>query len=444
MAEIKRLKKGLDIHLYGGASDEVTVDNLSKRFAIVPDDYPGFVWKSDVKIGDNVMVGTPLLRDKDTSEIKVCSPVCGVVTEIRRGERRKIEAVVVDRSAEDKQVQMSIPTNRDELIALLCECGLWAMIRQRPYDVIPSPKLPPRDIFVTAFDSAPLAKPLLTAEQISDLECGLKALTKMTDGKVYLGVKFGSGISSSAAIVTEYRGPHPAGNTGVQIASIKPVNKGEVVWCLDARTVARIGKVVSTGVLDMSTEVALTGELVVNPHIIKTVIGVELKTVLQDAVKNDAPKCRVISGNVLTGAKVDAKEDFLRYPYRQITIIPEGDDTDEFMGWASLSPQKFSVKHSFTAFLRGLSRQYRFDARIKGGHRAMIVSGEYDKVFPMDIYPEYLIKAILAFDIDKMEQLGIYEVAPEDFALAEFVDTSKLELQKIVREGLERLRKELN
>ncbi|MBQ2399912.1 MAG: NADH:ubiquinone reductase (Na(+)-transporting) subunit A, partial [Muribaculaceae bacterium] len=195
---------------------------------------------------------------------------------------------------------------------------------------------------------------------------------------------------------------------------------------------------------DMTTTIALTGELVDNPHKIKTSIGAAITTLIGGQLSSKAVNPRVISGNVLTGVKVSPESGFLRYPYRQITVINEGDSADEFMGWASLNPLKYSVKRTFPAFLRGLAKPFRFDARLLGGRRAMIVSGEYDKVFPMDIYPEYLIKAILTFNIDRMEQLGIYEVAPEDFALAEFVDTSKLELQKIVREGLERLRKELS
>ena len=251
----------------------------------------------------------------------------------------------------------------------------------------------------------------------------------------------GSGITSRVAEVYEFEGPHPAGNVGTQIAAINPVNKGETVWTLDAETAARIGKLYTDGNLDFSTVVAITGPEAKSPHSVRTIIGASLKTLLKGAVAgNDT---RIISGNVLTGVKETA-DGFLRYPYRQITLIQEGEHADEFMGWASMNPRKFSVKHTFPAFLRGLTKPYDFDSRIKGGHRAMILSGEYDKVFPMDIYPEYLLKAILAGDIDKMEKLGIYEVAPEDFALPEFVDTSKNELQKIVREGLDNLRKELS
>lgn len=443
MAEVKRIKKGLDIHLYGAVSNTVAEELFASEYAIMPQDYPGYQWKLSVKVGDVVSKGTPILYDKDSAKIYLCSPISGTVKEIVRGERRKIEAVVIAKGKADEEVLFDKVETDSEIIDLLCKSGLWAMMRQRPYDIIPNPKVKPRDIFVTAFDTSPLAPEILTSTDTKILELGLKTLSKLTNGKVYMGVKFGSGISSSVACVTEYVGPHPSGNVGVQIAAIKPVNKGDVVWCLDARTVERIGYLMEYGKLDSSTIVAITGEKVLRPQLIKTIIGVSIASLLSDNINDDC-KLRVISGNVLTGYKVDQREGFLRYPYRQVTVIPEGDNADEFMGWASINPKRFSVKHWFPAFLRGLSKQFSFDARIKGGERAMIVSGEYDKVFPMDIYPEYLIKAILAYDIDKMEQLGIYEVAPEDFALAEFVDTSKLELQKIIREGLDKLRKELS
>ena len=283
---------------------------------------------------------------------------------------------------------------------------------------------------------------MLNENNASFLEAGLKALASLTDGKVYLSVPEDSAISSAHAEVVKFSGPHPAGNVGTQIAAIRPVNKGEIVWTLDAVTAARIGRFVEKNELDFSACVALTGPDIKDPHFIQTIIGAKLSTLLAGQIKESDKKVRVISGNVLTGKRVSIEEGFLRYPYRQITAIDEGDKADEFMGWASMNPKKYSVKRTFPAFLRGLSKPFNFDARIKGGHRAMILSGEYDKVFPFDIYPEYLIKAILAKNIEKMEQRGIYEVAPEDFALPEFVDTSKLELQKIVREGLDYLRKE--
>lgn len=443
MAEIIRLKKGLDIPLIGAPSDKTTQAAVPERVAVVPDDYPGYVWKLVVKAGDEVKCGSPLLIDKAGSGMTIVAPHSGSVEEIRRGERRKIEAVVIKTSKEDSQTGFPEAKSEDDLRNLLCASGLWVMMRQRPYDVVPDPAVRPRDIFVTAFDSAPLAPSIIRPDQASMLEAGIKALSKLTDGKVYLGTRFGSGSSSSTASVVEFQGPHPAGNVGVQIANIKPVNKGEVVWALDARTVVRIGTLVSEGRLDMTADVAITGEEVVDPHYISTIVGASIESLIEGNLKNDGENKRVISGNVLTGYVTNPADGFLRYPWRQITVIPEGDNADEFMGWASMSPKKFSVKRCFPAFLLGLSKPFSFDARLKGGRRAPILSGEIEKVFPMDIYPEFLLRAIRANDIDKMEQLGIYEVAPEDFALAEFVDTSKEPLQEEVRNALAGLRKEL-
>lgn len=441
MAEIKRIKRGLDIPIAGAPSERLAEDTKTRLYAIVPDDYPGPTWKTSVKQGDQVKAGDPILTDKVSGTITLASPVNGIVEDIKRGERRHIMYISIRREG-DVARQFPIGDTPEVIRENMLASGLWAMMRQRPYDIVPDPEAKPRDIFVTAFDSAPLAPQLLDADLKPWLEKGLKALSKLTSGKVYLGVRAGSGITSSAAEVYEFEGPHPAGNVGTQIAAIAPVNKGETVWTLDAATAARIGKLCETGTPDYTAKVALTGPEMKDPHMVSTIFGASLSTLLDGELKT-TEGIRVISGNVLTG-KRETMEGFLRFPYRQVTVIREGDDTDEFMGWASLDPGKYSVKRSFPAFLRGLSKPFGFDARIKGGHRAMILSGEYDKVFPFDIYPEYLLKAIMAGDIDRMEKLGIYEVAPEDFALPEFVDTSKIELQKIVREGLDNLRKELS
>lgn len=442
MAETIRIKKGLDIPLKGKPSSEVTADTTTTLFAICPDDFPGHTWKVMVKPGESISAGQPLLCDKASGMVKLVSPVSGSVQDVHRGERRHIEFVSVMKNGDSKPIKLSPASVEAQIKDSLLQSGLWAMMRQRPYDIVPDPEVKPRDIFVTAFDSAPLAPEILTSELSKWLESGLEALSKLTAGKVYLGVKAGSGISSKAAVVFEFEGPHPAGNVGTQIAAIKPVNKGETVWTLDAATAARIGKLCKTGEFDFVTEVAVSGPAVVNPSMIRTFVGASIESLLKGKLSANSG-LRIISGNVLTGTRVQP-EGFLHFPYRQITVIEEGDNADEFMGWASIDPKKFSVKHSFPAFLRGLSKPFDFDARLKGGHRAMILSGEYDKVFPFDIYPEYLLKAIIAGDIDRMEKLGIYEVAPEDFALPEFVDTSKIELQKIVRDGLDNLRKELS
>lgn len=443
MAKEIRIKRGLDIPLAGGAEGTPSEDTRTTVYGIVPDDFPGHTWKARVKPGDKVRKGDVLLSDKATDSIALVSPVAGKVLAIVRGERRKIEAVTVDRDRDsDLCKEFDTKPEREAIHATLRSSGLWALMRQRPFDIVPEAESVPRDIFITAFDSSPLAPEVLSTEDLPYLETGVKILSMLTEGKVYLATRPDAGADVSGAEMLHVSGPHPAGNVGVQIAAVRPVNKGETVWCLSARTVARIGRLYSGKGLDTGTTVAVTGPMAAKRCLIDTRIGAKLSTLLEGCLPAGMDDIRVISGNVLTGVKVDPAEAFLRFPYRQVSVIKEGGHADEFMGWASLKPSKFSVKRSFPNFLHGLHKAFPFDARIKGGHRAMILSEEYDKVFPFDIYPEFLLKAIIASDIDRMEKLGIYEVAPEDFALPEFIDTSKLALQKTVREGLDMLRAE--
>lgn len=443
------LRKGLNLNLRGALPDSlVKAEIMPERVAVIPDDFPGFLPKLDVKEGDRVAAGQPLLRDKNDVDMKLVSPAAGTVEAVVRGARRKIERVVVavdTDSATGTKVKhdTSVASSAEGLRKLLKVSGMMAMMRRRPYDIVPLPDDAPRDIFVTAMDSAPLAPSL--AEAVAGMEgemaAAVKALKLLTTGNIYIGVGKDSGFKDvPGAVMVEFPMLHPAGNVGVQIANIAPVNKGEVVWTLDIVTLARIGALLLNGTVDASTLVAETGSEVENPRMVSTLIGAEIAGLLKGNVNDDGRHHRIISGNVLTGERV-AMDGYLHFPYRQITVIPEGDDADEFMGWASMSPSKMSVNRSFLGHF--LNRAFNPDARINGGRRAMIMSGEYDKVMPMDILPEYLVKAILAKDIDRMEALGIYEVAPEDFALAEYVDPSKLELQKIVREGLDYLRSEV-
>ena len=273
------------------------------------------------------------------------------------------------------------------------------------------------------------------------LHKGVAALKSLTSGNVYLGCRANNVIEVEGAETNVFVGPHPAGNIGVQIANIKPVNKGEVVWALDVVTLCRIGKLLTEGIVDFSTTVAVTGSRVKEPKYVSCTMGCKIESIINQNIVQDEIENRIINGNALTGT-VTTADDFLRAPYRHITVIPEIKKPDEFMGWLSFSPKKFSVYRLFTSWLTG-NKKADLDAKINGGERAIVMSGEYDRMLPMDIYSEFLIKAIITFDIDKMEQLGIYEIAPEDFALAEFADTSKLELQHIVRQGLDKMRKEM-
>ena len=440
-----KIKKGLDLNLAGAVADAKIADKaIPASAAIIPDDYEGLAPKLEVKEGDKILAGQPLLRDKVYENLKVASPVSGTVSAVVRGERRKIERVVIDLDGEQKSAKADTSgiDSAEKAIGLLCSSGMLALMRQRPYDIVPRPDKQPRDIFVTAIDSAPLAAPMsvaLRGEKLL-LEAGAKLLAKTTKGKVYLSVGDDWELGDIAgAEMVRVQGPHPAGNVGAQIANIAPVNKGETVWTLDAVALARIGQLATDGTFDGTAIVALTGSEVETPCILETVMGAKIDAIIGGRLKESTRHLRIISGNVLTGSAV-GQDGYLRFPYRQVTVIPNGDDVDEFMGWASVSPSKMSTSQTFPGhFLR---RAFKPDARILGGRRAMIMSGQYDKYIPMDIMGEYLIKAILAHDIEGMERLGIYEVAPEDFALAEYADTSKMPLQQIVRDGLDYLRKE--
>lgn len=439
------IRKGLEIKMAGGLTDLKPVEApQSASYAVIPDDFNGFVPKPAVKEGDRVEAGAPLLFDKRDSELKLVSPVAGTVSAIVRGERRKILRVVVtpDNSAEAKAVFDTAAKDGAAVRRLLKNSGLWAMMRQRPYDIVPNPESTPRDIFVTAIDSAPLAaSPAAYYGDTGTLEAAVALLAKTTSGKIYIGRRADGGVADiKGAEMVDIDGPHPSGNVGVLIANTVPVNKGDTVWTLDLATLWRIGRLSLTGSADFTDYVALTGSEVEKPAVLRTVIGATIASLTEGRLAPAVHHQRIISGNVLTGVTV-AADGYMHYPYRQITIIPEGDDVDEFMGWASLSPRKMSESRTFPGKFFG--KLFRPDARLLGGRRAFIMSGEYDRYMPMDIMPEYLLKAIIGRDIEKMEKLGIYEVAPEDFALGEYADTSKIEAQKIVREGLDYLRKEL-
>ena len=441
MALIK-LKKGFDLNLKGKITlDQVSDETASTSFAIIPDDFTGIIPRMDKKEGEAVMAGEAIYHDKNDERIKVTSPVSGTLKQVVRGERRKIMAIVIEPDGKNNNKTLDTKENPK---AILLESGLWAMIRQRPYDIVPNADIRPRDIFITAFDSAPLAPSLsvVMGENRKYLKKAVDVLSTITDGKVYLGCRADDFIDDTGAVVNTFSGPHPAGNAGVQVANIKPVNKGEVVWTLDVVTAVRIGKLFETGTVDYSTVVAITGPGINEPCYVNATMGCTMSSLLNGRLVDDDKEKRIISGNVLTGVK-ESLDGYLHAPYRHITVINEINKKDEFMGWASLSPKKYSIYRVFTSWLLARNKEVNLDAKLNGGERAIVLSGEYDRMLPMDIYAEFLIKAIIAFDIDKMEQLGIYEVAPEDFALAEFADTSKLELQRIVREGLDKMRAEM-
>ena len=448
MANVIKIKKGLDINLKGKASEVLLNGGKSETYAIVPDFYSGVLPKVVAKVGDKVKAGSVLMIDKNRPEIKFVSPVSGEVTAVNPGAKRKVLSIVVTPDAQIEYEEFGkknvASLKGDEVKEAMLNAGMWPFVMQRPYDIVATPGETPRDIFVSAFYSAPLAPDFnyLVKGQEADFQTGLDALAKLTTGKVYVGIRKGSAVQQVKGVeLVEIEGPHPAANASVLINHTKPINKGETVWTVDPANVIIIGRLFNKGIADFSRKVVITGSETKEQGYVQAISGCTIKSLVGGRVATDA-HVRIISGNVLTDTKV-SMEDYLGAYDNQITVIPEGDETHEFLGFAMPRTNQYSMSHSYFSWLMG-KKEYVLDARIKGGKRAMIMSNEYDKVFPLDIYPEYLLKAIIAFDIDKMENLGIYEVAPEDFALCEFVDTSKIELQKIVRDGLTLLYKEMN
>lgn len=447
MGNVIKLRRGLDIKLAGGAEKRLFAPSKSGRYALQPADFPGVTPRVVVKEGDTVRAGDALFQNKACPEVKFASPVGGTVTAIMRGERRKV--LYVEVTADGKQEAADFgkkdvsALDGHAVVSAMLEAGLFGFITQLPYAVSANPQTQPKAIFVSALRDKPLAADFeyeLEGQEQS-FQAGLTALSKIARTRLGIGAKQTADalVNARDVEVNVFDGPCPAGNVGVQVNHIDPVNKGEVVWTVDPTVVLFIGRLFLTGRVDMTRRVAFVGSEVEAPAYTDMIVGQELAGLLDHGVRTDR-KVRIVNGNVLTG-KPTSRDGFLGAYSSEITVIPEGDDADELAGWIMPRLKQFSVSRSYFSWLRR-GVEYVLDARVKGGERHIIMSGEYDRMLPMDIYAEFLIKAILAGDIDKMEQLGIYEVAPEDFALAEFVDSSKLELQRIVREGLDLLRKE--
>ena len=447
MTKIVKLHRGLDIRLAGVAKKEKIAIKSGNVYALQPDDFEGVKPKVVVKEGDKVKAGDALFVNKAYPEVKFASPVSGTVTLIERGERRKVLSVQVEADAKQEYVDFGKKDvsrlSADDVKASLLEAGLFGYINQLPYAISTNPTTAPKAIFVSALRDMPLAGDFEfeVKGQEADFQTGLEALSKIA--KVYVGVgKDSQLVPVNVNVPVEYvvfSGKCPAGNVGVQVNHLDPVNKGEVVWTVDPTAVLFFGRLFNTGKVNLTRTLALAGSEVENPAYFDAMVGAQVS--LNELVKANKT-LRIIAGNPLTGKPQTGATVVVGAHCSEITVIPEGDHADEIFGWIMPRFKQFSVSRSYFSWLFPKKDGYVLDARVKGGERHMIMSGEYDKVLPMDIYGEFLIKAIIAQDIDKMEALGIYEVSPEDFALAEFVDSSKLELQKIVREGLNMLRKE--
>ncbi|QGY45401.1 Na(+)-translocating NADH-quinone reductase subunit A [Maribellus comscasis] len=447
MSEVIKLRKGLNIKLKGSAEKVLETLPVPATVALKPTDFPGLTPKLSVKADHEVKAGDALFYDKYHPEVVFTSPVGGKVVSINRGERRKILEVVVEanESAGSVEFRKADPNSLsgNEIKEQLLKSGLWPFIKRRPYGIVASPDDKPLAIFISTFDTAPLAPDynFILDGQMDTFQTGINALKKLTDGTVYLGVNKNSAFTSVKNVeINQFSGPHPAGNVGIQIHHTKPLNKGEVAWTINVQDVLFIGRLFETGKVDFSRIIAFAGSEVEKPKYYKTILGAPVEYTIKGKLNTADYKQRIISGNVLTGTRVKP-QTFLGFYDSMLTVIPEGDDY-EFLGWADLGINKFSASKTFLTSLFP-KKEYEMNANLHGGERAFVLSGQYEKLVPMDILPVYLLKAILVNDIDKMEQLGIYEVIEEDFALCEYACTSKIKVQDILRTGINTMIKEL-
>jgi len=448
MSKDIRIKKGLDIKLVGVAEKNTTKSSQSSVYAVKPEDFHGITPKLVAKEGAEVKAGDTLFYSKSDERILFPSPVSGKVTEVIRGARRKVLAVKIAADAtqvyKDFGVKDADAMSAEEVKNHLFASGCWPFVKQRPYDVVANPNQAPKAIFISAYASAPLAADLeyTLAGKEAELQAAITAFSKLTEGLVHVSV--GANTTSPLANLTgielhKVSGPHPSGNVGTQIAKLDPINKGEVVWVITPQDLVVIGELLLTGKLNVSRTIALTGSQFSKPQYVTAISGALIADVTANNLNDD--NTRIISGNVLSGKEVKA-EEFLGYYDNQITAIPEGDDY-EFFGWHKPIFNKISTSRALTFSWLTPKKKYDLNTNTNGEHRAFVVTGSYEEVFPLDIYPMQLLKAFMYKDLDEMEALGGYEVAPEDFALTEFVCVSKQPHQKIIREGLDLMREEL-
>ncbi|MDA9262363.1 Na(+)-translocating NADH-quinone reductase subunit A [bacterium] len=444
MAKAIKIRKGLDLKVKGKPELTISEVSNSSHYSIKPTNFPSLTPKMVVKEGDKVKVGTPIFHDKYRESINFVSPVSGEIKEVVRGAKRKILEVII--KADSEFSYESIDTNGDTKETIL-KSGLWPCIKQRPLDIVADYNKAPLAIYVSGFDSAPLAPDYeyILKDKKSELQSGFDALAKMTEGKVNVTIESSAKNTSVFSSVTgidlhTINSKHPAGNVGTQIHQIAPINKGETVWTINAIDVARIGTLMTSGKIDLTRIVALTGSEVKAPSYYKVVIGAKMADLVKEKISTD--NVRYISGNLLTGENV-GNDGYLGFYENQVTVIPEGDKYKFSFteGWMAPGFTKLSNTQTFLSSLIP-KKAYDIDTNTNGEERAFVLTGQYEKVFPFDIYPVQLLKAVITNDIDKMEKLGIYEVAPEDFALCEFVCSSKINSQQIIRDGLKVIEEE--
>ena len=444
------IKKGLDIKLKGAAEKTSEKAILSNFYTLRPEDFHGVIPKLISKVGSKVKAGEPVFYDKSNEDVKFVSPVSGEIIDIERGEKRKILTIKIEADKTQSFVDYgALDLNKADAAAVktrLLESGCWVFVKQRPYDVIANPNKSPKAIFISGYASAPLAADLdftLKGKE-KELQAAVTALGKLTEGQVHVSVGKSSNsplAGLSGITLHKVSGPHPSGNVGTLINKIDPVNKGEVVWTLNAQDLVIIGELLLTGKFNAERVVALVGSSVEKPRYFVTKIGSEVATMVYDKGISKDANVRIISGNVLSGKQVKPDGN-LDYYSNVITVIPEGDDY-EFFGWNKPIFNKISTSRALTFSWLNPKKEYDLNTNTNGEHRAFVVTGSYEEVFPLDIYPMQILKACMYKDLDEMELLGMYEVAPEDFALTEFICVSKQPHQKIIREGLDLMIKEI-
>ena len=438
------VKKGLDLQLVGNASPEIYTPESSDYISIFPSDFHGVFPKLVVKENDIVKAGETLFFDKNSEKIKFVSPVSGIIHEILRGDRRKVLEIKIkaDKEISYKKIEKINLVDSSNTIDFLLENGLWTFVKQRPYDIIADPNSIPKDIFISGFDSSPLSADydFITKDEKENIKAAIKCLTQLTNGSVHISIRKESNSflrELKNVVIHNVSGPHPAGNLSTIINKISPINKGDTVWTLNLPDLSIIGNAILNGKFVAERTIALVGSSVLDPKYIKTIIGSDISSFLQ--LKHD--NSRIISGNVLTGTKLDSKVN-LRYYSNEITAIPEGDDYDLF-GWAKPIFNKFSLSRALTFSWLFPDKKYDLNTNTNGEHRAFVVTGSFEEVFPLDIYPMQILKACMYEDLDEMEALGMYEISPDDFALTEFICVSKQPHQNIIRKGLDLMKKEI-
>lgn len=452
MSSIIRIRKGADIRLKGSASSNKETAPKSGKYAVLPEDFHGVVPKLMVRPGDAVLAGDPLFHDKYAPEVKYLSPVSGVVSDIVRGAKRRILAIEVEPDGKDAHRTFDIPQiagdQRSELVEALTEGGWFGFIKQRPFDVPADPKTMPRSIHISGFNSAPLAPSasVVLEGRMEDFQKGLDALVVLAgSGGVHLGVRHGDNTYDAVSGVnkTTFEGPHPVGNVGVQIHHTWPINRNEVIWTMGYEDVANMGSFLRNGVYAPDRVVAAVGSRHASPGHYQIRLGAEVSSVF-GSTQIDENETRIISGDPLTGRRISAT-GYISAFAQQICFMPEGNKPKFLLanGWLGLGFDKFSLSRAYPTWLLPKSKEFDLDTNANGEERAFVVTGQYEQVFPFDIYPVQLLKSIMVNDIDMMEKLGIYEVAPEDFALCEYACTSKIDVQHVVREGLDTLKQEL-